>query len=220
MSPTSSATWFTPISRARRSMPGRLCPWGGCGNRTRRRLRAMSTAGYSGTPLPRKLGIRDGCRLLLVDAPAAFAGVLGELPPGVQAVEPGRGRRRRRRALRGRSRVVARAVLGRGGPPAACRGPLGGVAQAQLGDRHRSDENAIRELGLDAGLVDNKVCAIDATWSGLRFVVRRARSPGTLVNVRLGRVRVRARFAPARRAPRQRRRRRASRSRATARPSA
>ena len=40
------------------------------------------------------------------------------------------------------------------------------------------DENAIRELGLAAGLVDNKVCAIDATWSGLRFVLRLRDRPG------------------------------------------
>src|SRR5258705_11227995 len=51
----------------------------------------MSTAGYSGTPLPRKLGIREGSRLLLVDAPVDFAATLGELPPGVELVEAGAG---------------------------------------------------------------------------------------------------------------------------------
>ncbi len=51
----------------------------------------MSTAGYSGTPLPRKLGIRDGSRVLLVGAPADFAVALGELPPGVQLLGPGVG---------------------------------------------------------------------------------------------------------------------------------
>jgi hypothetical protein len=47
-------------------------------------LRAMSTAGYSGTPLPRKLGIRDGSRVLLFGAPRGFAETLGELPAGAE----------------------------------------------------------------------------------------------------------------------------------------
>jgi hypothetical protein len=128
--------------------------------------------GYSGTPLPRKLGIKPGDRLALVDAPAGLDETLGELPPGVVV----------RRRLQGSFDVIVafcgqRARLEAGLP--RWRGALdqaGGLwiawpkrtsgIETDLGD------GVVRELGLAAGLVDNKVCAIDATWSGLRFVYR------------------------------------------------
>jgi hypothetical protein len=132
----------------------------------------VSTAGYSGTPLPRKLGIRDGSRLLLVGAPADFAAALGELPPGVELLEPGAG-------------DVDVAVLFALGlatlrthfaPLTASLQPAGGLWVAwpkrSSGVATELNESVVRELGLEAGLVDNKVCAIDATWSGLRFVRR------------------------------------------------
>ena len=137
-------------------------------------MASSAPAGYSGTPLPRKLGIKPEDRLGLLSAPEGFGAVLGELPPGVSV----------RRRLQGRFDVivaffVSRAELERRLP--ACRAALdqagglwiawpkgsSGVA-TDLGDR------AVREVGLAAGLVDNKVCAIDATWSGLRFVYRLA----------------------------------------------
>ena len=74
----------------------------------------MSTAGYSGTPLPRKLGIRAGSRLLLVGAPPEFGALLGDLPPGVELRGAGRQGGRRRRPLRPRPRIVARAVRSAG----------------------------------------------------------------------------------------------------------
>jgi hypothetical protein len=52
----------------------------------------VSTAGHSGTPLPRKLGIREGCRLLLAGAPVGFDAVLGDLPAGVELVSQPAGR--------------------------------------------------------------------------------------------------------------------------------
>ncbi len=132
----------------------------------------MSTAGYSGTPLPRKLGIRADSRLLLVGAPAGFGEILGDLPPGVELVEPG-------------AQEVDVAVLfavddaslrAQFTPLAEALQPAGGlwVAWPKRSSGMESDlgENAIREFGLASGLVDNKVCAIDATWSGLRFVRR------------------------------------------------
>ena len=132
----------------------------------------MSSAGYSGTPLPRKLGIREGSRLLLVDAPADFAATLGDLPPGVELVEAGAG-------------AVDVAILFALGAAtvralfadlAASLEPAGGLWVAwpkrSSGVATELDENAVREIGLADGLVDNKVCAIDATWSGLRFVWR------------------------------------------------
>jgi hypothetical protein len=132
----------------------------------------MSTAGYSGTPLPRKLGIREDSRLLLVDAPADFAATLGDLPLGVELVELGAG-------------AVDVAILfafdvttvrARFAEMAASLQPAGGLwiawPKRSSGVVTELDENVVREIGLAEGMVDNKVCAIDATWSGLRFVWR------------------------------------------------
>jgi hypothetical protein len=132
----------------------------------------MSTAGYSGTPLPRKLGIRDGSRLLLVDAPADFGATLGELPPGVDAVAAGASEvdvvvlfALDLESLRTQFASLAAAMQPAGGLWVAWPKRSSGVSTDLT-------ENVVRELGLEAGLVDNKVCAIDATWSGLRFVWR------------------------------------------------
>ncbi len=128
--------------------------------------------GYSGTPLPRKLGIKPDARLALVNAPAGFDQTLGELPAGVVA----------RRRLRGSFDVIvafcgSRAQLQRGLPRwREALDQAGGlwIAWPKQASGIETDlgEGGVRELGLAAGLVDNKVCAIDATWSGLRFVYR------------------------------------------------
>jgi hypothetical protein len=132
----------------------------------------MSTAGYSGTPLPRKLGIREGSRLLLVHAPDDFTTTLGELPPAVELVAADA------------SDVDVALLFARDAATvrveftalAASLHPAGGLWVAwpkrSSGVATDLDENVVREIGLAAGLVDNKVCAIDATWSGLRFVWR------------------------------------------------
>ena len=137
-------------------------------------MASRTPAGYSGTPLPRKLGIKPEARLALVAAPEGFEAVLGELPPGVAV----------RRRLQGTFEVIvafflARRELERRLP--ACRDALdqaGGlwVAWPKRSSGVATDlgEGTVRELGLAAGLVDNKVCAIDETWSGLRFVYRLA----------------------------------------------
>jgi hypothetical protein len=132
----------------------------------------MSTAGYSGTPLPRKLGIRDGSRVLLVAAPEGFATVLGELPDGVELVAAGD------RELDVVVVFVTELATLRAqfGALAAAIAPAGGLwiawPKRASGLTTDVDENRVREIGLEAGLVDNKVCAIDQTWSGLRFVWR------------------------------------------------
>jgi hypothetical protein len=131
-----------------------------------------ATAGYSGTPLVRKLGIKEDMRLALIGAPAGFEDTLGELPRGVRV----------KRSLAGGFDVelaffVRRAPLERR-LPALCQGlhPAGGlwIAWPKRSSGVVSDltEGVVRDLGLAAGLVDNKVCAIDDTWSGLRFVYR------------------------------------------------
>ncbi|MGH2869470.1 MAG: DUF3052 domain-containing protein [Solirubrobacteraceae bacterium] len=135
---------------------------------------SSSAAGYSGTPLPRKLGIKSGARLALVGAPTGFADTLGGLPPGVVV----------RTRLRGGFDVivaffVARVELERRLP--ALRSALDQSGGLWLAWPKRTSgittdlgEGVVRELGLETGLVDNKVCAIDPTWSGLRFVYRLA----------------------------------------------
>jgi hypothetical protein len=137
-----------------------------------------STAGYSGTPLVRKLGIRPGIRLALIGAPEGFDAVLGELPEGVSV---------KRRITGGFDVAVAfftrRALLARRLPVLRqALHPAGGLwiawPKGSSGVATDVREGAVRELGVAAGLVDNKVCAIDATWSGLRFVYRLVDRPG------------------------------------------
>jgi hypothetical protein len=123
--------------------------------------------------LARKLSIKSGARLCVTGAPSGFAQLTpATLPDGVRVV----------RRLSGTFDVivsfsVSRAELGHRLPRLkAALDPSGGLwiawpkrssgIDTDLGDA------AIRELGLAAGLVDNKVCAIDETWSGLRFVYR------------------------------------------------
>jgi hypothetical protein len=129
-------------------------------------------AGYSGTPLAQKLGIKEGQRIALVGAPSGFAASLEPLPPVAIAT-----------ALRGKLDLVvlfvsARTELARRIPSVISRlEPAGGfwVAWPKQASKVPTDitEDVIRELALPTGLVDNKVCAIDEVWSGLRLVIRK-----------------------------------------------
>jgi hypothetical protein len=128
-------------------------------------------AGYSGTPLAKKLGIGEGCRLAVVAAPNGFAESL-ELPRGTQLRTQARGRLdvvvffvTRRAELARRFPVMKRALDADGGLWIAWPKRTSGVATDL-------SENPIREIGLHHGLVDNKVAALDDIWSGLRFVYR------------------------------------------------
>jgi hypothetical protein len=122
----------------------------------------------SSTPLPRKLGIGPGTRVAVMGAPLGFADQFeGALV---------------RTRLRGSFDVViqfahSRATLERRlDALIAALEPRGGLwiawPKRSSGVRSDLDERAVREIGLATGLVDNKVCAIDETWSGLRFVRR------------------------------------------------
>ena len=129
-------------------------------------------AGYSGTPLPQKLGIKPGARLALVRAPADFERALGPLPQGVRLRTQARGAQdvvmffaTRRAELERRFDGLARAIEPAGGLWIAWPKRTACVATDLR-------EGLVRELGLAHGLVDNKVCAVDDTWSGLRFVYR------------------------------------------------
>jgi hypothetical protein len=139
----------------------------------------IAPAGYSGTPLPRKLGIKPGARVALLRAPEGFDATLGELPEGIAVAHRLGGARRdvlvafftERAQLSARLPALRDALATDGGLWIAWPKRASGVATDL-------DENRVRELGLEAGLVDNKVCAIDQTWSGLRFVFRLADRPG------------------------------------------
>ncbi len=130
--------------------------------------------GYSGTPLARKLGIKPGARLALIGAPEGFAATL-DLATVVGAVRVLHAARApidvavlfapRRAGLDRRFAAAAEALAPAGGLWVAWPKRASGVA-TDLTDAE------VREIGLAAGLVDNKVCAIDAVWSGLRFVRR------------------------------------------------
>ena len=138
-----------------------------------------ATAGYSGTPLVRKLGIKPDARLGVMRAPDGFDATLGELPPGVRV---------RRRLAGGAFDVIVafhavRADLERRLPSLVdALDPAGGLWLAwpkrSSGAPTDVTEDVVRTLGLAAGLVDNKVCAIDAVWSGLRPVFRLRDRPG------------------------------------------
>jgi hypothetical protein len=132
----------------------------------------------TGTPLAKKLGIRPGDRVALLHAPDRFElETLGELPPGVSL---------RRRARGPLDVIVAftgeRSALDRGLESwRRALDPAGGLwiawPKRSSGVPTDLSDGSVREAGLATGLVDNKVCAIDATWSALRFVVRLADRP-------------------------------------------
>lgn len=124
--------------------------------------------GYSGKPLLTKLGIKAGMRVALLGEPPGLREELGELPPGVQLLA----------ALDGGCGLAVWFVRSRGELETGIaslaqqveRNPLW-IAWPKKGSPLAADvgEQAVRECGLAVGLVDYKICSIDATWSGLLF---------------------------------------------------
>ena len=129
-------------------------------------------AGYSGTLLARKLGIKPGARVALVRAPHGFEETLDPLPDGVRVRTQARATQdvvlffaTRRAELERRFDGLANAIAPSGGLWIAWPKRTSNVATDLR-------ESVVRDLGLAHGLVDNKVCAVDDKWSGLRFVFR------------------------------------------------
>jgi len=132
---------------------------------------ASNLAGYSGTPLAEKLGIRNGMKVALVGAPEGFEATLTDLPDGVRFVRragscdlilwfvPSR------RDLEVRLEQI-KTYFGDGGLWICWPKKAGGIPSDLT-------QQVVREAGLAAGLVDYKVAAIDADWSGLRFTRRK-----------------------------------------------
>jgi DUF3052 family protein len=133
----------------------------------------VSASGYSGTPLPKKLGFKPGFTAAYVSPPDGFDALLGELPDDVVV----------RTQLRGPLDlvvcfVVERRDLEKRLPKLrAALAPAGmlWIAWPKRASGVPTDmtEDVVREVALPTGLVDTKVAAIDETWSGLRLVVRR-----------------------------------------------
>lgn len=131
-------------------------------------------AGYSGTPLARKLGIKEGHRVAALGAPPHFTGLLDPLPPGVR-LQSGL----RRRGLLDvvvafvRSGVELRERFGSGRVRLRPEGGLWVAWPKRTSPLATAlKESDVRGHGLSCGLVDNKICAIDEDWSALRFVIR------------------------------------------------
>jgi hypothetical protein len=134
--------------------------------------------GYTGTPLAKKLGIKEGHRVAFPSAPAGFRDLLGELPDDVAVKWRASGPldvivffTRSRATLERRLPALRRAM-----DPAA--GLWIAWPKRSSGVETDITEDVVRELGLASRLVDNKVAAIDETWSGLRLVIRLADRPG------------------------------------------
>jgi hypothetical protein len=129
-------------------------------------------SGYSGTPLPKKLGIKEGHRVVLVAAPAYLEELLGELPAGVTLLRQARPPYDIVLLF-----VTERRVLARKLPELAAKMDRAGglwVCWPKRASGVATDvtEDTVRDVALPLGLVDNKVCAVDETWSGLRIVYR------------------------------------------------
>ncbi len=134
-------------------------------------------AGYSEAPLAKKLGIKEGHRVTFPGAPDGFVDLLGALPDGVTVKARAAGPldvivffTKSRAELERRLPALSRAM-----------NPAAGlwIAWPKRSSAVETDmtEGVARELGLANRLVDNKVCAIDGTWSGLRLVIRLADRP-------------------------------------------
>jgi len=129
--------------------------------------------GYSGTPLPKKLRIKEGSTVALLGAPPDFEGTLGDLPADVSIRRQARGKNdivllfaKSRAEMVRRFDAAERAMAAGGGMWIAWQKRSSGISTDLT-------PNNVRRYGLDAGLVDYKICSIDETWSGLLFARRK-----------------------------------------------
>jgi hypothetical protein len=140
-------------------------------------------AGYSGTPLPTKLGIKTGHRTCFLREPSTFRDSLGPLPEGITVATNRRTRgpfdvvvyfTRRQAELRRDFERLAGSLAQTGGLWISWPKRTSGIPTDLT-------EDVIRAIALEGGLVDNKVCAVDDIWSALRLVIRRRdRKPPTI----------------------------------------
>ena len=130
-------------------------------------------AGYSGTPLARKLGIKEGAKVVAIDAPQGYSALLEPLPAAVQFASKvdkttdivhvfGTEKAELASALASyRKKLDPSAAVWVSWPKKSAKVPTD------------ITEDVVRELALPLGFVDIKVCAVDDVWSGLKLVVRK-----------------------------------------------
>lgn len=172
------------VKRVKEALPDAVyCSWRAIASALKKTLAAgtrefaafkSNSGGYSGTPLPKKLGVDGDKSVLLIKAPEGFEAKIGV----------SEGDRHVRRGGRGKADVVILFV----GSRAEYQKKLPAAMKAMAEDRGalwvawpkkasgvktNIDENFVRDLGLAAGIVDYKVCAIDEMWSGLKFARRK-----------------------------------------------
>ena len=135
-------------------------------------------AGYSATPLAKKLGIKDAFRIALVNAPHGFREELGALPAQVSFVNKSSGPidlilffAKTESELSGDFTKLASKLAPAGMLWVAWPKKASGVSTDLSFER-------VQKIGLGAGLVDTKICAVNDVWSGLRFVIRLKDRPG------------------------------------------
>ena len=134
-------------------------------------------AGYSGKTVVQKLGIKPGFRIFVAGAPAAYETIVGQLPEEASLIGRMSGRIDLIHAF-----ATRRADLGKKLP--AYRDAIDPAGMVWIswpkqasGAATDLNENVVRELALPLGLVDIKVCAVDATWSALKFMLRKSERP-------------------------------------------
>ncbi len=128
-------------------------------------------AGYSGKSITQKLGIKPGFCIFVSGAPKAYGEIVGDLPDGAKIVP-------RLRTSLDMVHLFATRSAGLAGKLSDCRAAIAPAGMIWVSWPKKSSgvatdlsDIAVRDTALPLGLVDIKVCAIDETWSGLKFVI-------------------------------------------------
>jgi hypothetical protein len=130
-------------------------------------------AGYSGTPLPQKLGIKPGLMVVTINAPANYRRLLGQIPDSVTFSERLKSGSSfvhlftsRRSEMQKKMSILRDKISDNGAVWVSWPKKSSGISTDVT-------EDVIREIALPLGFVDIKVCAVDETWSGLKLMIRR-----------------------------------------------
>jgi hypothetical protein len=130
-------------------------------------------AGYSGTPLPQKLGIKPGLTVVAINAPANYRRLLGQIPDSITFSERLKSGSSfvhlftsRRSEMQKKMSILRDKISDNGAIWVSWPKKSSGISTDVT-------EDVIREIALPLGFVDIKVCAVDETWSGLKLMIRR-----------------------------------------------